>query len=120
MALKLTYRVEPHPGINNEIYDALAKQVGKVGIQIQLNIGPEENPEATQVLVNGQFTAVEGEHFSEVAAAASNDDKVRDIVHAVLNDLTGRRGFGQEWHQIDPEIQEEIRESLRSKVRAIL
>jgi hypothetical protein len=65
MALILKYRVEPHPGINNEIYKALAEQVGKVGIQIQLNIGPEDNPEATQVLVTGQFISVEGEHYEE-------------------------------------------------------
>lgn len=62
MALILQYRVEPHPGINNEIYAALSKQVGKVGIQIQLSIGPDDDPESTQVLVQGKFIGVEGEH----------------------------------------------------------
>lgn len=74
MALILRYRVEPHPGINNEIYQALAAQVGKVGIQIQLNIGPPESPESTQVLVQGQFVSVEGEH----AATAKGDDRTAE------------------------------------------
>jgi hypothetical protein len=65
MSLILKYRVEPHPGINNEIYQALVEQVGKVGIQMQLKIGPPENPEETVVIVHGQFISVEGEHYQE-------------------------------------------------------
>jgi hypothetical protein len=65
MALILKYRVEPHPGISNEIYQALAEQVGKVGIQMQLKIGPPENSEETMVIVHGQFISVEGEHYQD-------------------------------------------------------
>lgn len=81
MALILKYRVEPHPGINNEVYKALADQVGKVGIQIQLNIGPEEDPESTQVVVHGQFLSVEGEHFNESLAVDAPVDLARAGTH---------------------------------------
>jgi hypothetical protein len=81
--LILKYRVEPHPGINNEIYQALVEQVGKVGIQMQLKIGSPENPDETMVIVHGQFISVEGEHYQErlnVDSGPSNREPDHDAM----------------------------------------
>lgn len=44
-------------------------------------------------------------------------DTARRIVNAVLNNLNGRAGFDGWWDDIDPETQEEIRESLTMLVQ---
>lgn len=38
--------------------------------------------------------------------------KAREIVEAVLSDLTGRGGLDGAWDSIDPEIQGEIKDDL--------
>lgn len=43
-----------------------------------------------------------------------------DIVNALLVDLRGRRGLGEEWSHIDEEIQIEIKEEWHSIIRDIL
>jgi len=95
MALILRYRVEPLPGINNEIYKALADQVGKVGIQIQLNIGPADNPESTQVLVHGSFISVEGEHYSEREAGDTRTPEER--ASGPSSDAANRAAAESDW-----------------------
>ena len=35
--------------------------------------------------------------------------KCKWIVNAIITDLSGRKGIGDEWDQIDSEIQDEIR-----------
>jgi hypothetical protein len=35
-------------------------------------------------------------------------DKAKNILFKLVNDFTDRRGFGQEWEQIDNDIQDEI------------
>ena len=44
----------------------------------------------------------------------------KEIVETILKDLVGRRGLGQEWGQIDDEIQEEIVATLLVKTLAVL
>jgi len=49
-------------------------------------------------------------------AAAERDRiiaKVPAIVQAIISDLTGRRGLGQEWEHIDPDIVQEIVEEWK-------
>lgn len=36
--------------------------------------------------------------------------KAKEIVNAIIADLTDRRGLRQEWEQIDSDIQEDIRQ----------
>lgn len=36
-------------------------------------------------------------------------DKAKQLIDDILKDLTDRGGLGDEWYQIDPEIQEEIK-----------
>jgi len=37
------------------------------------------------------------------------DSQIELAVEAIIEDLTGRRGIKHEWHQIDQDIQNEIR-----------
>lgn len=37
-------------------------------------------------------------------------NSAEEIVDRILHDLQGRKGLGNEWDEIDPEIQQEIRE----------
>lgn len=48
------------------------------------------------------------------------EKKARDIVKQVLDDLLGRRGFRQAWDGCDDGIRNEIRSSLRTRVKAEL
>jgi hypothetical protein len=79
MALILRYRVEPHPGINNEVYQALASQVGKVDITIGLAIGPEEDPESVIVQVRGKFISVAGEHADDVMVKVEDKERSESV-----------------------------------------
>lgn len=36
-------------------------------------------------------------------------DTARKVVDQIVNDITSRRGIGDEWEQIEPDIEEEIR-----------
>ena len=40
-----------------------------------------------------------------------NEIKAKEIVLAILHDITGRSGIGNEYEQIDEEIQQEIFET---------
>lgn len=46
------------------------------------------------------------------------DEQADRIVDAVLRELNGRGGFDHWWGNIDHEIREEIRETLRRQVQA--
>jgi hypothetical protein len=41
-------------------------------------------------------------------------------VHAIIDDLSGRKGIGDEWDQIDPDIQDEIIEEWEEHVRSAI
>jgi len=43
-----------------------------------------------------------------------------EIVEAIIDDLMSRKGLGDEWDQIDDDIQGEIREAWVAIVRAAL
>lgn len=49
-------------------------------------------------------------------------DTAERIVSAIVSDLTGRKGLGDEWDQIDPDIVDEIQskwvELARGEIRA--
>jgi hypothetical protein len=62
MALILKYRLDPPDALNQEVYAALAHQVGKVGLNINIPLD-EGDPEKAVVILRGEFIAVEGEHF---------------------------------------------------------
>jgi len=47
-------------------------------------------------------------------------DTAKEIVQAIEDDLTDRKGLRQAWEAIDDDIQEEIRASWQEKVTAIL
>jgi len=50
-----------------------------------------------------------------------NVEKVaKEIVKAVLDDVTDRRGWRQEWDRFDSDIQQEIRETHTDIVKKIL
>lgn len=57
--------------------------------------------------------------YQEFYEASSGDGVVKQMTRAertawlILEDLTDRRGIGQQWDQIDDEIKDEIFESLR-------
>lgn len=42
------------------------------------------------------------------------------IMEIVLDDVTGRRGWRQEWDQFDSEVQEEIKDTLWRKIGVAL
>lgn len=63
MALILRYRLEPPDALNREVYDALCKQVGEVGLNVNIPLG-EDGADGQLTLV-GQFISVEGEHFEQ-------------------------------------------------------
>lgn len=48
--------------------------------------------------------------------ADAQNDKAREVVDAIISDLTGRRGFGQTWDECDGGIQTEIWMSIYEKV----
>jgi hypothetical protein len=62
MALILKYRLDPPDALTQEIYSALAHQVGRVGINIQIPLD-EDDPEKGVLTLRGDFISVEGEHF---------------------------------------------------------
>jgi hypothetical protein len=66
MALILTYRLEVPDGINREVYEALASQVGNVGLDLNIPINEDGSASAT---LHGQFISVEGEHAEERKAS---------------------------------------------------
>jgi hypothetical protein len=74
MALILKYRLEPPESFNQEVYTALAHQVGKVGLNINIPLN-EDDPESAVLILRGEFVAVEGEHFG----ARIIGDEVGDI-----------------------------------------
>lgn len=43
-------------------------------------------------------------------------DKIIDVI---IDDISGRKGIGDEWYQIDDDIQEEIKATWREKIEAI-
>ena len=45
--------------------------------------------------------------------------KSAEAVHKILADMTDRRGLRQEWEQIDPDIQAEIRETWTEIVESV-
>lgn len=47
-------------------------------------------------------------------------DSAQEIVQAIEDDLTDRRGLRQAWEGIDDDIREEILAAWREKVTAIL
>ena len=48
-----------------------------------------------------------------------DDDPVGEIVDRLIDDLRGRSGFDGLWDELDPDIQEEIREEWRSIVMVL-
>jgi hypothetical protein len=47
-------------------------------------------------------------------------DKAQQIVEAIETDLTDRRGLKGEWHLIDSDIQDEIRDTWAKLIRKVL
>lgn len=68
MALILRYRLEPPEQLNQEVYEALAHQVGDVGLNVQLPLG--DGDAAPQLIMTAQFISVEGEHSPEAQEEA--------------------------------------------------
>ena len=46
--------------------------------------------------------------YNEHTSNKKHFDDVKNIVFQIVEDMSGRRGLGQEWDQIDNEIKEEI------------
>lgn len=42
------------------------------------------------------------------------------IVKAVLDELNGRKGYDNLWHDLDSELKREIRSALSNRVREVL
>jgi hypothetical protein len=61
MALILRYRIDPPDSVNNLVYQSLVKQVGQVGLNVQVPFDADD-PEAGSVTLRGQFISIEGEH----------------------------------------------------------
>jgi hypothetical protein len=51
---------------------------------------------------------------------SSTDDVAARIVEVVITDLSDRSGFDWWWDDTDAGIQDEIRQTLESKVRGVL
>lgn len=45
---------------------------------------------------------------------------VQESVDSIITDIEDRKGLGDEWYQIDDEIQEEIKEEWRTKIKGII
>jgi hypothetical protein len=58
--------------------------------------------------------------YELIAEMRESSDPVDRIVVAIWSDVTDRRGWRQEHDQFDPDIQIEIVEDWRAKVREIL
>lgn len=50
----------------------------------------------------------------------ASKDWAEEIVFAIMDDITGRKGFDNEWSDIDTDIQEEILDTLYKKVKTML
>lgn len=48
------------------------------------------------------------------------DATTKKIVKAILDDVTDRRGWRQEWDEFDEDVQEEIKETWSFKIKTIL
>lgn len=44
----------------------------------------------------------------------------KKIVKAIIRDIEDRSGIGNEWEQIDPDIQDEIRKEWKKKIVSVL
>lgn len=51
---------------------------------------------------------------------AKVDEISRFVVRCVLRDLQGRSGFDSWWYGIDPDIQDEVKDTLADEVAAAL
>jgi hypothetical protein len=64
MSLILKYRVDPPDAVNALVFESLKKQVGNVGLNVNVAFD-NDDPDAGGVILRGQFISVEGEHFEE-------------------------------------------------------
>lgn len=58
--------------------------------------------------------------YKMIAEMRKSGDLADQIVVAIWDDVTGRKGWHQEHNQFDPDIQIEIVETWRGKVRSFL
>lgn len=73
MALILKYRIDPPEALNAEVFEALAAQVGKVGINMTLPL-VEDDPEKVVLQLRGDFISIEGEHFAQAPERRRPDE----------------------------------------------
>ena len=60
------------------------------------------------------------EVLADIGVVIDTNDPVDRVVHALLKDITNRRGWRQEWDGFDDDVQAEIVMSFREIVAAEL
>ena len=48
------------------------------------------------------------------------EEEIKKVVEEIVSDLSDRKGIGDEWGQIDSDIQEEIKEKWFNIIKRIL